>query len=77
MDDKHDRVDAALVPTGFAVGAGAGCYLGHVTIAVRDGAVLDYELDRAGDEAAVERLPEALRARVREHVDGPCPVPSG
>jgi len=72
QDVHEDHAFALPVPIDFLVTPGSGCYLGHLTLAVRGDQVLDYRLDTAIDEAAFERLPVELRQRARELVDRPC-----
>ena len=71
--DEQERVAEGLPePVPFVVAPGAGCYLGHLTLRVAGGRVVDYRLERAFDERAPERLPAGLRATAAEHVTRPC-----
>ncbi len=54
---------------------GDGCYAGHLTLVMNDGAVVEYSLDQSGtvpSEDVFRSLPSAVQAAAKRRVTGAC-----
>jgi len=75
MDEEKTHYGSAFpVPVSFSVSPGSGCYLGHFKISLNNFSMSNFEHSKSMEELTGNsaELPEDIKARVLEYVDGPC-----